>query len=134
MSWTPFFLKRIGKGRDSSRHLFCIGAKGNPELIRTGETDAEVLINGASSSDSGKMARAGCQGAIDALNQVWQDYLDGKFHEDFPPEGTAVLHSEMSTDEQLEATVTAVEQVIRQLCYERTDEIDEIARTIARRI
>lgn len=78
MSWTPFFLKRIGpKGADTAKHLFCVGAKGNPELVRTGETDAEVLINGA----GGKGVRDAVQKLVDALNGCWEAYLRGEYHE-----------------------------------------------------
>lgn len=79
MSWTPFFLKRIGpKGADTAKHMFCVGAKGDPELVRTGESDAEVLVNGS----LGAQAREPVQRLVDALNAVWEDYLDGKFCED----------------------------------------------------
>lgn len=92
MSWTPFFLKRVGpRGADTHAHLFCIGAKGNPELVRTGETDAEVLINGASSSDGGKGARLAITKVVDELNAVWDAYLRGEFHDERRALDTALV-------------------------------------------
>lgn len=80
MSWTPFFLKRSGpRGADTHKHMFCVGAKGNPELVRTGESDAEVLINGASGPPPD--CRAAVQRLVDALNEQWERYLRGEFHE-----------------------------------------------------
>lgn len=96
MSWTPFFLKRLGeRGPDTHRHLFCAGAKGNPELVRTGETDAEVLINGTSGSDP-ENARAAVQRMVNALNDVWDDYMAGKFH---APGNLWVIRVVISTNE-----------------------------------
>lgn len=83
MSWTPFCIKRVGpRGPDTHEHLFCVVAKGNPELVRTGESDAEILVNSTSSSDGGAGARAAVTRLVDALNGVWEDYLAGRFHEE----------------------------------------------------
>lgn len=75
----PFRLKRIGPlGPDSTKHLFCVEAVGNHELVRTKESPPSALINGS----LGAHARVPVQRLVDALNAVWAQYLLGTYHDD----------------------------------------------------
>lgn len=76
-----FTVVRLGpKGPDSSEHMFCVAAAGNPELIRTSEGETQVLINGVGSSDP-KWCRTSAEKFCAALNEQFQRYMNGEFHE-----------------------------------------------------
>jgi tRNA G18 (ribose-2'-O)-methylase SpoU len=72
MNYRPFSVVRLreegsNQGKDKTTDLFCIRARGNQELVRTGESPECALLNGS----MGKGVRADVQRLCDALNEAW---------------------------------------------------------------
>jgi len=76
-----FRVERKGpKGPDTEAHTFCVVAVANREAVRLNYSGVTAAINGA----SGHKAREGCKRFCAALNALFDDYMNGKFHEDNP--------------------------------------------------
>lgn len=73
--YEPFAVVRVRQGGhnlgpDKIGDLFCVSAKGNQELVRTGETPTHALLNGNTSRET-------TQKLCDALNVAFTKFWHG---------------------------------------------------------
>lgn len=102
----PFSVRRLGPScvPDSHEHTFCVHVRGNEEHIRTGMSGYAVLISGACGSDPA-LAKVATQRFADALNQQFDHYMDGKFHEPVDTDLEAAFRRlEKATEDKLPFT------------------------------